>query len=522
MANGIRLLVMAALSVLAFSGCGSGGGRSGTSPDSGTPGTDAAVPDSDEQPVGTAELTLSKTSVDLGVFDMGLPSAPVVVTVTNTGNTTSGHLSLVVTGDAITANGCEGAILAPQATCTITIIARSQVGGPISGTVEVGDSPATSQKITVTGIVSHPGLLQLTPSPLDLGKVLLGKTATGTMVLTNATITALSGIRITVSGAGYSLSAAGTCTGTLAIQESCNIVVNFSAGTTTGLAKGAVTVSQGTVTRTVAVTATVWEAAEWRVTPDSAALQTAPGTPSSPATFHVICSDVNGAAPTVTITGANKDDFSFTTKCDKPLPGEVTYACQIDVVYNPKPARATNSTATLTVVEGDLVATAALTGTVINSDGAVPLDTADAGISDVGSVRDAGFASSNDAGDSGSSVGKALISVNPPSVDLGVTDVGMASPPVFVTVTNVGTATSGPLTVTVTGVGITAFGCNGLVLAPKGTCQISISARSVVPGTIIGAVEVGDTNNPKRITVSGIVMGSSRLSLAPNPLDLGA
>jgi hypothetical protein len=100
-------------------------------------------------------------------------------------------------------------------------------------------------------------IFTLSPSPLDLGSVLMGKSVSGTIVLTNASFFDMTSVGIAVSGAGFSLSPTGTCIGTLGPQQSCNIVVSFTAGTTAGLAKGTVTVRQGGVTKTVAVTATV-------------------------------------------------------------------------------------------------------------------------------------------------------------------------------------------------------------------------------------------------------------------------
>jgi len=125
-------------------------------------------------------------------------------------------------------------------------------------------------------------------------------------------------------------------------------------------------------------------------------------------------------------------------------------------------------------------------------------------------------------GEVGPLVPNVLLTVTPPSVDLGTIDVGKKSDPVTVTVTNNGTVASGALSVTVSGTGITATGCSGASLAAKATCQISITAQLAAAGTISGSVEVGDTAaNTKKIAVSGLVVPPGQFTLSTNALNLG-
>lgn len=377
-----RWAVVTVLSATVLVACSDKHGLSGTRPDSGTPDLANTTPDGAEpldggddlgsdatvRPPESASITASPPAVDFGTFDMGAASAPVLVTVSNTGSAASGPLTVLVRGTGIASVGCSGVSLAPQATCTLSITAQVSVSGPISGTIDVGESSAGLKRISVTGLAVTPGgQLTVSPSPLDLGPVLPGKTATGTIVLTNPGFFDVSGVGIAVNGPGYSLSPTGTCTGTLAAQQSCNIVVSFTGGSTLGPAKGTVTVRQGGVTKTVPVTATVGQAAGVLLSPSSASLPTMVGTPSAPASFTVqYGGDESGPAPAVTITGVNKDDFGFTTTCNQPrVPGE-TNTCQIEVVYTPKVATVTNATATLTVtLPSGASASAALVGTAV-------------------------------------------------------------------------------------------------------------------------------------------------------------
>lgn len=359
-----RLLLMVVLpAALIFAGCKSG--SSGTGPDSGAPGSpDADFPDSPEQPVGVI-LTVNPPSVGLGAIDPGVTSSPVTVTVTNEGSAMSGPLSVTVSGTGIMASGCDGVVLAPKESCKLSVTVRLTVPGPVSGTIEVGDNPYNTKRIAVSGIGPGGPDWSLSPSPLDLGAVITGRTATGTMVLTNTSHQDLTGFVISISGVGFALSPTGTCTDTLAVDQSCSIDVSFTADPTLGRGKGTLSVSQGGVTRTVALSATVSSFPQWDLTPSSAVLQTTVGTPSSPVTFTI---SRGAGAMHVAISGVNMKDFSFTTDCDKPLVGDVSGTCQVTVVYNPATAPTTNSTATLTVTDlgTGLSATATLTGTALN------------------------------------------------------------------------------------------------------------------------------------------------------------
>jgi hypothetical protein len=360
-----RLLLMAALpAAFALTGCQSRTGLAEKGPDSGAPvpgNPDTAGPvasvdvpgvdtTSTVQPAGTANLTVSPPNVDFGMIDVGATSPPVVVTVTNVGNGTSGPLTVTVAGTGIMVSGCSGMTLAPQANCILTITAKLTTVARISGTIEVGDSAAGSKKISVTGIFVSPGMRwTLAPSPLDLGTVVMGKTTTGSIAMTNGTLFDLTGIVITVSGTGFSRAATGTCTDTLASGQFCLIDVSFAA-TVTGSAKGTVTVQQGGVTTPVPVTAMVPSlGAALVIRPTAASLETVVGTPSSPVIFDV-AGDVSTGV-TVTLAGANAKDFSFTSSCPTVGTGGTSSSCQVSVVYNPKTAPATNSTATLTVAQ---------------------------------------------------------------------------------------------------------------------------------------------------------------------------
>ena len=95
-------------------------------------------------------------------------------------------------------------------------------------------------------------------------------------------------------------------------------------------------------------TAKVQVGAHLVISPNALMFVAPVGVPSSPITIEVANSGDSEIGPvTITITGANADDFTFTsTGCDHLAP---LAACTIAVVWTPKFAVATFETATLVV-----------------------------------------------------------------------------------------------------------------------------------------------------------------------------
>jgi hypothetical protein len=311
--------------------------------------------------------------VDLGTVDMFVPEALKTVTVTNVGTKTSGPLAVSVTGTGITATGCSGTTLAPQSTCTISITAAPEKVGAMSGTVSVFQGSSPPILIAVSAIATHPGLFTLTRSSLDLGKLPVKGVATGTVTMTSQAPAVSTGIVLTVTGTGFTLSPTTTCTDSLGAGKSCDIVVSFTAPTP-GLARGTLTVRQGGetenyVTESVLLTATVQNPAKLSASPSAATMTAAVGASSSAMTFRVVnTGDVASGSPTIALDGANAADFSITgNSCIAPLVGGAAASCQLTVVFSPKTPSAANETATLTVTDSGPDGSSiqvALTGTV--------------------------------------------------------------------------------------------------------------------------------------------------------------
>ena len=480
--------------MLAVAGCG--GSRK--NPTDAKPATDATgtVPITDAG-TGGAILTVSPPSVDLGSVDVGKTATAKTVTVTNAGTKASGPITVSVSGTGITATGCSGTTLAVAATCTISITATPAVAGAISGSVSVSEGTSAPKLISVSGMATVPGLFSLTPNSLDLGKTLVRGTLTGKAVMTNEATTGLTGILVTISGTGYTLAPATTCTDSLAVGQTCDIVVSFTSATP-GVAIGDVIVSQGGVTKRIALTATVQSPAKLAMTPVTAAFTATIKTASQPVTFYVTNSgDVASGIPTAQLSGTNAADFSISSNsCVTALAGGATGFCQLNVIFTPQvmPATAANETATLTVTDsgaGATSATAALTGTPI-----LPSTLALSG-----------------------------------GPDLGIVTVGATGAAVTFTLKNNGDNASGTITVTPSDgqfiLVAASDACSGKNLPLKGdSCTFALQFKPAAgtEGVLTGRVTAtgSATANPAVLTITGTAVPAAKLVASPTVLEFGS
>ena len=442
-----------------------------------------------------AMLTVSEPSVDLGSIDVGRSATPKMVTVSNAGTHASGPITVSVSGAGITASGCSGMTLAPTATCTISISATPVAAGAISGSVSVSEGTSAPKLILVSGIATMPGQFSLTPSSLDLGKVPPKAVATDTVVMTNQGATGLSGIVITINGTGFTLAPATTCSDTLAVGQTCDIVVSFT-GTTAGPASGSIIVGQGGVTKTVMLTATVQSPAKLAMTPVTAAFTATAGLTSMPVTFYVTNSgDVVSGIPMAVLGGPNAADFSISSNsCVTALVGGAMVSCQLSVVFSPKSATATSEQAILTVTDsgpGASSATAALTGTPI-----LPSNLALSGGPDLGTVM-----------------------------------VGATSAAVTFTLKNTGDNASGSVTLTPSDpqfVLVTASDtCTGRNLLLKGdSCTFALQFKPAAGAVGVVTARItatgSSTAKPAVLTITGTAVPPATLVATPTLLDFGA
>ena len=177
-----------------------------------------------------------------------------VFTITNAGGTSAGTttpLSIAATGSnasdfAITANTCA-AILAPSATCMVSVSFNPSASGARSASLSANAAPGGTAAVALTGTGLTPASLTLATAPgssTDFGIVRIGSDGTQTFVLANGGTQISSAVTITVTGVDFSLVSPGqgdciSGTTSLAGGKTCSIRVKFSP-TTTGQFTGSV------------------------------------------------------------------------------------------------------------------------------------------------------------------------------------------------------------------------------------------------------------------------------------------
>jgi len=288
--------------------------------------------------------------LNFGNQNDGTASAPLTITVTNTGNSTLTVSSVTITGtnaaDFSQTNTCTSGSVAPQSTCAINVTFTPSISGTENATVNLIDNaPNSPESTTLTGVGEGTGpAVTLVPTSLVFPTQLVGTaSAPQNVTLTNTGAAALSITSIATTG---DFSQTNNCGSTLAVGASCAITVTF---TPTGVnaRTGTVAVTDNAPASPQIVTLTgTGTYVSW--TPASVNFGTvAVGTSSTPQTITF----TNNAATalsikSIAITGADNKDFTQTNNCGTSLPKKSS--CTINVTFTPTATglRTANVTAT--------------------------------------------------------------------------------------------------------------------------------------------------------------------------------
>jgi WD40-like Beta Propeller Repeat len=197
-------------------------------------------------------------SLDFGTIPLGGQSAPQDAVVTNTSGVdiNIGAVTPPVAPFSIIANGCGG-VLAPGASCAVTIVFSPTAPGGASSSVAVsGDGLSVSVSLVGNGLAPNaptPGSLTMAPGSASYGSGAVGTSFPAkTFTVTNPGQTAVTIAGTGVSGSGADQFAVGTstCTGSLGPGASCTIGVSSTV------------TRQGASSATLAILGTAGEAAQ--------------------------------------------------------------------------------------------------------------------------------------------------------------------------------------------------------------------------------------------------------------------
>lgn len=276
--------------------------------------------------------------LNFGNQNDGTTSAPLTITVTNTGNSTLTVSSVTITGpnapDFSQTNTCTAGGVAPQSTCAINVTFTPSTTGTENATVNVIDNaPNSPETTTLTGVgeTGSGPAVTLAPTSLVFPTQLVGTASTPQNVtLTNTGAALLSITSIATTG---DFSQTNNCGSTVAVGASCTITVTFRP-TTVNTRTGTVAVTDNAPASPQIVSLTgTGTYVSW--TPASLNFGTvAVGTSSAPQAITF----TNNATTALTIksiviTGVDNKDFTETNNCGTSLPRKSS--CTINVTFTP-------------------------------------------------------------------------------------------------------------------------------------------------------------------------------------------
>jgi len=216
-------------------------------------GVDAPVDAPSDTPM--AELEAEPVSLDYGSVRVGTPH-DLEVTIRNTGRATSTILGSSVSDEMpffipTATNGCSGATLDVDATCTVVVRFTPRTATAYSATFDVvevdGGTATVSVPLTGTGIRSCSGsdcLIAAGPMP-DFGRVAIGDSAELSTLFVNTGATTTGSLTASWAGA-TDITIAGCSGWILGEGESCAVRLTFTP-TVSSPRSGQLTVSDGSV-----------------------------------------------------------------------------------------------------------------------------------------------------------------------------------------------------------------------------------------------------------------------------------
>jgi hypothetical protein len=320
-----------------------------------TPGVTPAVANLTGVAANAPVVSVTGTG-NVGDVVVGKPGTT-TLTVTNTGGTATGPLTLAAGDPQFVVGGACAAALAPTATCIATVTFTPTTTGTKATlvTVSSGATVLGSGQVQGNGISPPlPASLDMTPVTLDFGTIGVGTSS----LPQSFTVTNKGGLPsgvLTVTNAGVGgasqFSSSSTCTGApLAPAATCQVVVTFKP-TVAGNASANFTVSDGTVssqTRNV-VGSSIAAPGVTISCPQSSTFEDTVVGQTSPSLLCTVTNDSASLQPTGALTVAVVGDFATTaTTCSASLvPGG---QCTVTLVFKP-------------TLKGDRTGTVTVTGT---------------------------------------------------------------------------------------------------------------------------------------------------------------
>ena len=437
---------------------------------------------------------MSPTSVAFGNELTNVASAPIPVTVTNTGGValpiTSIKLSTSGTQPFSQTNTC-GASVAVGANCTINVVFDPASVGAATATLSVNAGGGAGTKtVALSGTGIAPPTYTVSPTSVAFGNELTNVASAPipvTVTNTGGVALPITSIKLSTSGT-QPFSQTNTCGASVAVGANCTINVVFDpASVGAATATLSVNAGGGAGTKTVALSGTGIAQPTYTVSPTSLAFGNELTNVAS-APMSVTVTNTGGVALPITsikLSTGGTQPFSESTTCGASL--AVGANCTISVVFDPASVGAATATLSVNAGSGAGTQTVALSGT---------------------------------------GIAQTTYTVSPTSLAFGNESMNVASAPMSVTVTN-----TGGVALPITSIKLSTGGTQpfsesttcGASLAVGANCTISVvfDPASVGAATATLSVNAGGGAGTQTVALSGTGIAQPTYTVSPTSLAFG-
>ena len=401
------------------------------------------------------------SSVQFGTQYVDATPLPRVVVLTNVDAQPVTVSGFSVTGPFSQRNNCS-APLPPNASCRVAISfvpnGNSYATGTLTANFSAQGGPITVNLSGTGEILSDLGI---SPLALSFGSVILGSSNSQTLILTNKSTNTLTLSQFNLSLADYTQ--ANDCGGALAPSATCTVTLTFTPNAL-GTRNGTLSIQHNGMGSPQVISLSGSGRTPLVITPDEVSFgEQNVGVASAPQPVGVS----NQSNSTVMINSASiSGDFEL---LQNSCPASLTsfYGCSLQLDF--KPTTTGSMSGTLTITASDYP-----------SPHIVPL--------------------------TGTGVVLPVVSLSPSSLNFDKQLVSSASSAQTVTVSNTGPVPLHVSSVVVFGEFSQTNTCTAVVVAPNGTCTISVSFSPTVSGGQVGRLTIQDDapDSPQTVALSGV------------------
>lgn len=428
---------------------------------------------------GAANVTVAPSTLTFGNVGLGSVSSAQTVQISNPGTAALSLNSQILSGDAsfhVAANTC-GASLAAGASCAVSITLAPTVAGAQTGTLTLTDALGT-RTVSLSGSGQGQAVVVLSTTAMDFGTVLLGQSASSTIVASN-TGNASIGLASPVATGDYRVTAT-TCGSNIAAGDSCTITITF-APAADGVRTGTITLADSVSAHTAMLTGNGKGSASVTFTP--ASLSFTNTAVNSISAVQTVSFTNSGTAVAALATAVISGEFRITSNtCGSSL--AIGASCTVAVGFAPTTAGIRSGI--LSLADADALHSVSLQGTGVTG----------------------------------------TLAIAPTSVAFYDTTLDTTTAVRDVVLTNSGNGLLKLGSVTVTDDFAVSNNCNGMSLAGGGTCTLSVTFTPKSVGTHTGVLSIPSDSNGvagsvSTVALSGNGKGVFNITLMPTSVDFG-